>query len=117
MVPFDRTLLNRLEKLCAEQQKSKEFKKRLRIKGKIQEKSLTKKGNLKLRIKKGENVFKIVVLQNHKEKFKLAENMVVNSSVYAEGLPKLGFILCTKLNLLTREIDESEQIKLGEFSD
>jgi len=105
-----------MEKLCAEQQKSKEFKKKLRIRGKLQEKSLTKKGNIKLKITKGENVFRIVVLQSHKEKFKLAENLLVNSSVYAEGLPKLGFILCTKLNLLTREIDESEQVKLGEFT-
>ena len=115
MAQFDRTLINRLEKLCAEEKKSKEFKKKLRIRGKVQEKSLTKNKNIRLKIKRGENIFGIVVLKSHKENFKLAENMVVNSSVYAEGIPKLGFILCTKLNLLTREIDESEQVKLGEF--
>ena len=104
-----------MEELCKEQQKSKEFKKKLRVRGKVQEKSLTKKGNIKLKIKTGENVFKIVILKSHKDNFQLAENLLINSSVYAEGIPKLGFILCTKLNLLTREIDESEQIKLGKF--
>ena len=47
---IDTTLIDRLTVLANQEKKIKEFKRRLRIKGKIMEKGTTKKGNITLKI-------------------------------------------------------------------
>jgi len=112
---IDTTLINKLEELCKQERKIKGFKNLLRVRGKIKNKSLTKKGNIKLKVKRGEDIFRLVVFQSHKERFKLAEKLVEGNNVSVIGIKKLGFVLCTKLKLLDKEIDESQQVKLGKF--
>ena len=82
---IDTTLINKLTELANKEKKLKEYKRRLRIKGKITAKGTTKKGNITLNIKKDENEYKFTLLKSHKERFALAENLKVNSSVSAEA--------------------------------
>ncbi len=63
---------NRLQKIvkemAAEEKKKKEFKRMLHVRGTIIRKSLTKNGNIKLRLKKGEDEHNFIVLKSHKER-------------------------------------------------
>ena len=109
---IDTTLIDRLTVLVNKEKKIKEFKRRLRIKGKVVGKGTTKKGNITLKIKKDDNDYKFTVLKSHKESFALAEKMAVGKSVSAHGIPKFRMIICTRLKVLDKGIDESKQRKL-----
>ena len=109
---IDTTLIDRLTILANKEKKIKEFKKRLRVKGKVTAKVTTKKGNITLTVKKDEDELKFTVLKTHKESFALAEKLAVGKSVSVQGIPKFRFIICTKLKLLDKGIDESKQRKL-----
>ena len=111
---IDTTLLDTLKIMAKREKKVKEYKRRIRIKGKLTKKSLTKNKNIKLTIKKGENEFSFIVLKSHVERYSLAERLKINSSVYAEGISKFRMIICTKLKSLLKEVDESEQMRLKE---
>ncbi len=52
---IDRTLINTLSELARKERKVKEFKSRIRVKGKLIKKGKTKKGSIKLIIQKGED--------------------------------------------------------------
>lgn len=110
---IDKTLINKLTELANKEKKIKEFKKHLRVKGKVIAKGVTKKGNITLTVKKDEDGFKFTVLKSHKESFALAEKLAVGKSVSAMGIPKFRMIICTKLKVLDKGIDESRQRKLG----
>ena len=69
---IEATLIDRLTVLANKEKKIKEFKRRLRVKGKIIEKGTTKKGNITLKIRKEDNECKFTVLKSHKERFALA---------------------------------------------
>ena len=109
---IDTTLIDRLTVLANKEKKIKEFKKRLRVKGKVVAKGETKKGNITLTIRKGEDNFRFTVLKSHKESFALAEKMAVGKSVSVHGIPKFRMIICTRLKVLDKGIDESKQRKL-----
>jgi DNA polymerase II small subunit/DNA polymerase delta subunit B len=109
---IDRTLINKLTEMAKKEKKIKEFKKRLRVKGKIVKKRKTKKGNITLQVKEKEEEFKFIVLKSHKESFALAEKLAVGKSVSVHGIPKFRMIICTKLKALDKGIDESKQKKL-----
>lgn len=49
---IDTTLIDRLTVLANKEKKIKEYKRRLRVKGKITAKGTTKKGNITLKLKK-----------------------------------------------------------------
>jgi len=80
--------------------------------GKVVAKGETKKGNITLTIRKGEDNFRFTVLKSHKESFALAEKMAVGKSVSVHGIPKFRMIICTRLKVLDKGIDESKQRKL-----
>lgn len=121
---IDTTLIDRLTVLANKEKKIKEYKRRLRVKGKITSKGTTKKGNLILKVKsshsvrdvpngtKEENEYKFTVLKSHKERFTLAEKLKVNNSVSIEGIPKFRMIICTRLKALEKGIQEGKQTKL-----
>ncbi len=109
---IDTTLIDKLTEMANKEKKIKEFKKRLRIKGKVVAKGKTKKGNIALTIKKSEDEFKFTILKSHKESFALAEMLSIGKSVSAHGIPKFRMIICTRLKLLEKGIDESKQKRL-----
>ncbi len=109
---IDRTLINKLTELANKEKKIKEYKRRLRVKSKIGVKRITKKGNIVITVRKNENEYKFTVLKSHKERFELAEKLVVGKSVSVEGIPILRMIICTRLTALDKGVDESKQTKL-----
>ncbi len=109
---IDKTLINTLTEMAKKERKIKEFKKRLRLKGKVVKKGETKKENIALTVKEKEDDFKFTVLKSHKESFALAEKLAVGQSVSIIGIPKFKMIICTKLKVLDSGIDESKQRKL-----
>ena len=110
---IDKTLINLVKKLADEERKIKEFKSRIRIKGKIVAKSLTKNGNLKLTVKKEENEISFIILKSHKNTYFLAERLSLGRSVSVGGISKkLRMIICIKLKILDKGIDTSKQMRL-----
>ena len=109
---IDTTLIDRLTVLANKEKKLKEYKRRLRIKGKITEKGTTKKGNITLKVKKDDNEYKFTVLKSHKERFALAEKLKLNNSISIEGIPKFRMIICTRLKALEKGIQEGKQTRL-----
>src|SRR3989338_4645383 len=109
---IDTTLIDKLTEMANKEKKIKEFKKRLRIKGKVLAKGETKKGNITLTIRKGEDEFKFTVLKSHKESFALAERLSIGKSVSVHGIPKFRMIICTRLKVVEKGIYESKQKKL-----
>ena len=112
---IDTTLIDRLTVLANKEKKLKEYKRRLRVKGKVAGKGMTKKGNITLKIARDENEYKFTVLKSHKERFALAEKLTVGKSVSIEGMPKFRIIICTKLKLLKKSINKEKQAKLEEY--
>ena len=105
---IDTTLIDCLTILANKEKKLKEYKRRLRVKGKVVEKGITKKGNITLKIKKDENEYKFTVLKSHKERFALAEKLITGKSVSIEGISKFRMIICTRLKALEKGIQEKQ---------
>ena len=108
---IDKTMLNTLSALARKEKKVKGFKRRVRVRGKVVKKGLTKKGNIRLVVQKGEDKYGFVIVKSHKDDYALAEKLAEGSLVYAEGINKFRAIICTKLKRISR-IDESEQTTL-----
>lgn len=108
---IDKTLLNTLSALARKEKRGKEFSRRVRVKGKIVKKGLTKKGNIKLVVQKGEDKYSFVIIKSHKDDYALAEKLAKGSFVNAEGINKFRAVICTKLRKISR-IDEGEQMTL-----
>jgi tRNA(Ile2) C34 agmatinyltransferase TiaS len=110
---MDTTLQKLAKKLADEERKIKEYKSRVRIKGIISNKGLTKSGNIRLTVKKDDYEIKFIILKNHKERFHLAERLSIGRPVSVIGIRKrLRMIICTKLKVLDKGIDLSRQMKL-----
>jgi len=114
---IDTTLIDRLTVLANKEKKIKEFKRRLRIKGKITEKGTTKKGNITLKVEKDNNEYKFTVLKSHKERFTLAEKLKLNNSISIEGIPKFRMIICTRLKALEKGLTSGKQKKLEGYAE
>ncbi|MBI5393473.1 hypothetical protein HZA96_06395 [Candidatus Woesearchaeota archaeon] len=112
MSKTDNTLRNLVHQMATKEKKVKEFKKRLRIKGKVIGKSLTKKGNYKIAVERDEQQYNFIILKSHKDKYLLVEKLPINAFVSIEGIHKFKFIICTRLKQI-KNFDESKQIKLG----
>lgn len=106
---IDTTLIDKLTELAKKEKKLKEYKKRLRVKGRLVKKSLTKNKNIRLTIKKEDDMYKFIVLKSHKERFAIAEKLAVGKSVSIEGIPKFRMVICTKLKVLDKGIGEGRQ--------
>jgi hypothetical protein len=104
----DTTLINTLKVLVQKEKKIKEFKSRIRVKGKIIKKGRTKKGSIKLIVQKADDKYNFVVIKTHKENYALAEELDVGSFVSVVGISKFRAIICTQLKQLPK-MDESRQ--------
>lgn len=96
-----------IRKLVIKEKKVNEYKKRIRLKGIIEKKSLSKKENIILTI----NKTNFTILKSHKEKFNLAEKLNINDNVSIEAIPKFKINICTKL----KKLDYKKQHNLNEF--
>ena len=113
---IDTTLIDNLKILADQERKIKGYKRRLRIKGRVASKALTKKGNISLTIKKDEDDYKFTVLKSHKERFALADKIKIGNGVSIEGIPKFRMIICTRLKVLEKGLDaKNRQAKLINF--
>ena len=108
---IDTTLINTLKVLAQKEKKIKEFKSRIRVKGKIIKKGKTKKGSIKLIVQKANDKYNFVVIKTHKENYALAEKLDVGSFVFVVGISKFRAIICTQLKQL-HKMDESRQTVL-----
>jgi polyisoprenoid-binding protein YceI len=113
---IDTTLIKQLKVLASKEKKINEYKRRLRVKGKITAKGITKKGNITITIKKEGEEYKFTVLKFHKERFAFAGKLRIGRSVYAQGIPKLRMIICTQLKELDKGTEEGKQAKLEAFA-
>lgn len=109
---IDTTLLDTLKVLAKKEKKLKEYKRRLRLKGRIVSKFFTKNKNIKLRIKKEDENYSFIVIKTHKERYALAEKLQIGKSVSIEGIPKFRMTICTKLKVLDKGISEERQERL-----
>jgi hypothetical protein len=107
-------LLRIVVEMARKEKKIKEFKRRVRVKGIIAKKAMTKNGNIKLIIKKEDDQFNFIVLKSHKDRFALAEKLEKGNSVSAQGISRFRAIICTQLRQINR-IDESKQVKLENY--
>ena len=114
---IDKTLINTLKVMANQERKIKEFKKRIRLKGKVTDKGTTKKGNITLSIEKDGETDKFTILKTHKESFALAEKLKKGNSVSIEGIPKFRMIICTRLKLLGKGIADGKQVKLNQYNE
>ena len=87
---IDTRLIDALTELARKEKKIKEFKRRLRVKGKVVGKGLTKKGNITIIVRENEDDFKFTVLKSHKESFALAEKLPAGKSVSVMGFQNSG---------------------------
>lgn len=111
---IDRTLINHLEAIVKKEKIAKSFSRRLRVKGILIAKSETKKGNLRITVRKGENESRLLIPKTHKERYALASKLPIDSKVSVEGIKSKFTIICAKLKVL-EAIDESKQSNLVEF--
>ncbi len=105
---IDETLIHKLSELARKERKTKEFKGRVRVKGKIIKKGKTKKENIRLTVKKGEDKYNFVVVKTHKENYALAEKLKAGDCVSAVGINRFRAIICTQLKQI-KQADESRQ--------
>lgn len=112
---IDTTLIDKLKVLADREKKVKEYKRRLRIKGKVKTLGKTKKDNLTLTVEKDKEEYKFTILKSHKERFALANKLHKGNSVSVEGIPKFGAIICTRLKVLEKGLAEGEQSKLENY--
>lgn len=92
-------MLEKLKVLARKEKKLKEYRRRLRIKGRIIKKQATKSGNIKITIKKDEDACSFIVIKTHKERYKLAEKLSLGKAVSVEGIPKFRMTICTRLKV------------------
>ena len=112
---IDTTLIDMLKVLADKEKKIKEYKRRLRIKGKIIAKGKTKKGNITLKIQKEGEDYRFTIIKSHKERFALAEKLQIGRSVSIEGIPKFRVTICIRLKALDKGLMKGKQIKLESF--
>lgn len=108
-------LLDVLQVMADTERKIKEFKRRLRVKGKVTDKGLTKKGNITLTVQRDNDDFKFTVLKSHKERFAIAQSLKSGTSVSIAGIPRFRIIICTQLKTLDKGLSKGTQLDLHHF--
>jgi hypothetical protein len=114
---IDTTLIDKLKVLADKEKKIKEYKRRLRIKGRVKALGKTKKGNITLTVEKDKEEYKFTIIKSHKERFALANKLQKQNSISVEGIPKFRAIICTRLKVLDKGIAQGKQEKLNDYFD
>lgn len=112
---IDTTLIKTLETLARREKKIKEYKRRIRLKGKVVAKGFTKNGNISLKVKKEGREYSFTVLKSHRERFALAGKLEVGKSVSIAGIPRFRTVICTLLKPLEKVKGVERQEKLKVF--
>ena len=112
---IDTTLIDKLKVLADKEKKIKEYKRRLRIKGKVKELGKTKKGNVTLTVETDKEEYNFTVIKSHKERFALANKLQKENSISVEGIPKFRAIICTRLKVLEKGLAKGKQGKLDNY--
>ncbi len=95
-------LLKIVKEMARKEKKINEFKRRIRAKGKVIKKSLTKNRNIALKIQKDEDTYHFVVIKTHKERFALAESLKEGDYVSIQGISRFRAIICTQLKKIRK---------------
>lgn len=112
---IDTTLIKTLETLAKKERKIKEYRRRIRMRGKVVARGVTKNGNISLKVEKeGENC-SFTVLKSHRERFALAGKLEVGKTVSIAGIPRFRMVICTLLKPLEKVRDVERQEKLKSF--
>lgn len=112
---IDNTLINVLHEMVVQEKKVNAFRKRLRVKGTFVSKTLTKKGDLKIKIRAGEEEIKFIILKTHKDKVSLVNSLAVGRSISVVAIPKFKMNICTQIKILDKPVMKGKQSKLSEF--
>ena len=108
------TFRKRLSEMVKKERKIKEYKSRLRFKGRLVEKSKTRKGNIRLIVKNRDDQVSVVVVKSHKERFTLASELDINDAVSVVAINKFRSAICTSLKRI-ENFDDSLQMRLDAF--
>jgi len=107
---FDPTLINILKK---EVEREKWINK-LRIKGVVIKKRITRKGSFMFTVKTRKSEYDIVVPKFRKKEFEIAESINEGDSIKATGDKSIGVIFCDRIEKLGKPVELNEkQSKLG----
>jgi len=107
-------LINKLKKLAKKEKKTNEFRRRLRIRGRIIRKSLTKNENIRITVWDNEAEMSFVVMKPNKEIYNLAKRLLIGTSIYIEGIRRFRVVICTRLKKI-KIIDRSKQKTLKNY--
>ncbi len=113
---MDKTLIERLTVFAAKEKKAKEYKRRLRVKGTLISKHLTKNGNIGLKIEKNGEHYSFTVLKSHKEKYALAEKLKSGMTISIEGIRHIRTAFCTRLKAIEKS-SPGKQTELADFKE
>ncbi|MBS3132395.1 hypothetical protein J4212_08235 [Candidatus Woesearchaeota archaeon] len=109
---IDTTLLDAIKVLADKERKIKGYKRRIRLRGIVADKKLTRNGNISLIVEKDSEEYRFTVLKSHKERYALAHSFRAGKSVSIEGIPKFRMIICTRLKVVDKGIEKNRQAKL-----
>ena len=111
---IDTRLIDTLKVLAKKEKIAKIFKRRMRTKGTIIDKTITKNDNITLKIEKEGETYSYTVLKSHKERFALAQELQIGEMVATEGIPKFRIIICTRLKSFEKEKQKNLDISSQE---
>jgi hypothetical protein len=114
---IDTTLIDTLTRLAEKENKVKEYRRRLRVKGEVSFKGMTKSGNLTLTVREKGEEYKYTILRSHKDRHALAEKIPLGRHVSIEGIPKFRYVICTRLKALDKGLAKGKQEKLEAFTE
>lgn len=112
---IDTRLITALKTLAEKEKKIKEYKKRLRIKGRVGTLHPTKRGNVMLTVKKDKEDYAFTILKSHKERFALANRLHEGNSISIEGITKRRYTICTRLKILEKGLPAGKQSNLEKY--
>ncbi len=108
-------LLEALEDIADKERRIREYKRRLRIKGKVTATGKTKRDNITLTVEKDKEEYKFTILQSNKERYALAQKINIGTGISIEGIPTFRTVICTRLKILEKGLAQGKQEKLELF--
>ena len=102
---FDDRLIRILEKEVIKER----WRKKLRIKGVVTKKRITRKGSFMFTVRTSKSEHDIVVPKHRKKEFELAEKINAGDSIKAIGDKNISFVFCDRLEKLHKPVKYDEK--------